>query len=189
LIVVIPGGGLGATRRYVLKLKGVLMPKKYKKTILHCKISVLPVFPLIFLFLLAFNFHSLAQEKLTTVQQKVIIDSLCTKLEKLNPINETGKKTSLGILKNYEDEKYSDYTLLPEFIQRLNDDLESLSKDGHLGIIYDPAMASELRKEGVNDDKGKSYADLTSESERWNNFGFKELKILEGNVGYGHFFR
>lgn len=160
------------------------MLSKYKKTILHYKIFVLSAFPLIFLFLFAFNSYSFAQAKLNILQQKVIIDSLCSKLEKLYPISEISKKTSLGILKNYEDEKYFNYTLIPEFMQHLNDDLESLSKDGHLGIIYDPEMASELIMGEVTNEKGKSYADLTSESERWNNFGFKVLKILDGNVGY-----
>lgn len=121
---------------------------------------------------------------MSKAQQKAIIDSLCSKLENLYPIPEIGKKTSLGILKNYEDDKYSNYTLLPEFVQHLNNDLGSLSKDGHLGIIYDSAMVSELQKKKDTGGEGKSYADLIFESERWKNFGFKELKILEGNIGY-----
>lgn len=148
------------------------------------KIFILPAFSFIFLFFIACSLESLAQEKLSKSEQKVIIDALCSKLEKLYPVPETGKKTSLYILKNYEVGKYSNYTLLPEFIQHLNDDLQFSSKDGHLGIIYDSTMASELQKEKDTGEKGKSYADLTFESERWNNFGFKELKILEGNIGY-----
>lgn len=155
-----------------------------KIAICHNKIFIPAVFPFIFLFLITFNLYTSAQEKLSESEQKSIIATLCSKLEKLYPVTEIGIKTSLNILKYYESGKYSDYTLLPEFMQHLNDDLDSLSKDSHLGIIYDPAMVSEIQKENDTGVKGKSYADLISASERWNNFGFKELKILEGNIGY-----
>jgi len=148
----------------------------------------LPAFLLMIIFLIAFNSFSisLAQEKdeLSKEKQKEIIEALCKKLEKLYPIPEIGKKTSENIRQNYADGKYSNYTFPSQFVQHLNDDLESISEDGHLGIIYDPAMASELNKEEKNGEKGDSYAELTLESERWKNYGFKELKILEGNIGY-----
>lgn len=140
--------------------------------------------PHIFLFFITINSSSFAQEKLTQSQQSAIIDSLCFKLEKLYPVHEIGEKTGKGIRKNFDSGKYSDYTLPAEFVQHLNDDLQSLSKDGHLGIIYDSVMSAELQKEKVSGEKEKSYADLIAESERWNNYGFKELKILEGNIGY-----
>ncbi len=158
------------------------MLQESKITIWHNRIFILTAFSFVFLF--TFNFYSLAQEKLSRAQKKEIVETLCSKLEKLYPIPEIGKKTSLDILKNYEEGKYSNYNFPSEFVQHLNDDLESSSKDGHLGIIYDSAMASELKKEEDTGEKSESYADLTFESERWNNFGFKELKILEGNIGY-----
>jgi hypothetical protein len=158
-----------------------------KIAIYRDRIFILLACSLIFLFFITFSSYTLAQEKLSEPEKKAIVDTLCSKLKKLYPVPETGKSTSLNILKNYEEGKYSDYIMLPEFIQHLNDDLELLSHDGHLGIIYDPVMASELQKENESGEKGKSYADLIFESERWNNFGFKELKILEGNVGYFKF--
>jgi hypothetical protein len=155
-----------------------------KITIGYINLFILPALASILLFIAAFGQFTLGQERLSKTQQKEIVDSLCSKLEKLYPFPETGKKTGSFILKNYEEGKYSQYTLPSEFVQHLNDDLETSSKDGHLGIIHSPAMASELSKEKNTGEKVKSYADLTAESERWNNYGFKELKILDGNIGY-----
>lgn len=157
---------------------------KNRPGVLLNRIFILSYFPVIFISLFLSNIHSYAQENLSKPEQKEIVEMLCSKLEKLYPVSETGKKTSLYILENYKAGKYSGYTSSSEFVQHLNDDLASSSKDGHLGIIYDPVLASELKKEESTGDVGKSYADLTSESERWNNYGFKELKILDGNIGY-----
>ncbi|MGE5351268.1 MAG: S41 family peptidase [Acidobacteriota bacterium] len=151
---------------------------------LYGRTLVIPVFCFILFSLSIFSSDSFSQEKVSGSRQKEIIDTLCSKLVKLYPIPEAGKKTVRDILDYYSKGKYSSSTLLSEFVQQLNNDLESSSKDGHLGIIYDPLAAAELRKENDSVDSGESYADLTSESERWSNYGFKELSILDGNIGY-----
>jgi hypothetical protein len=161
---------------------------KSRVTIQYRKLFFLPVSFSLFIFLITFILSSplLAKEKdrLSGEKQKKIIEALCTKLENLYPIPEIGKKTSNTIRNNHKNGKYAKFTQPSEFVQHLNDDLESISEDGHLGIVYDPAMASELKKEEEKQDQGDTYAELMLESERWKNFGFKELKILEGNIGY-----
>ena len=140
---------------------------------------------IIFFIIFNLSYISLAQgqEELSKEKQDEVVRVLCEKLEKLYPDPEIAKKTSVSISENFEGGKYSVYSSASEFVQHLNDDLESISGDGHLGIIFDPAMASELKM--VDEEMGgDTYAELTLESERWENFGFKELKILEGNVGY-----
>jgi len=160
------------------------MLTKFKTKILHNRTYSLLPFLIMFIFSAIINMHSFAQEKLTGSRKKEIVEALCSNLEKLYPVPEIGKKTSLYIIKNFEDGKYSNYSSSSEFVQHLNDDLAFSSQDGHLGIIYDSVMASELKREKATGEKGDSYADITSEAERWNNYGFKELKILDGNIGY-----
>jgi hypothetical protein len=164
------------------------MIRNSKITLQHAKLYFIPVFSLVFLILLGFNMGhlSLAQElaALSKERQEEIVKVICEKLVKLFPDPEIAKITSVGINENFETGKYSIYSSASEFVQHLNDDLELISGDGHLGIIFDPAMASELKKNREVEQEGNTYAELTSESERWKNFGFKELKILGGNVGY-----
>ncbi|MGE5621019.1 MAG: S41 family peptidase [archaeon] len=157
---------------------------KNTSNILDARIPTFPSFCFILFILYILSPDSFPQGKLSESRQREIIDTLCAKLEKLYPIQETGKKTSRDIYKNYKDGKYAKFTLPSEFVQQLNNDLEASSKDGHLGIVYDPLTASELKKESESGDSGKSYADLTAESERWSNYGFKELSILDGNIGF-----
>ena len=129
--------------------------------------------------------NSLAQEKnaLSEEKQKELIKAVCEKLEKLYPFPEVAEKTSQLIYRNFKDGKYSKFVSPGEFVQHLNLDLEALSNDEHLGLFYNPQMAAEIKEresKGVDD----SYAASAVEAEQWNNFGFKELKILEGNIGY-----
>lgn len=172
----------------LVKILRTNMSGKSQTPIQYRKLLFLPAFFSIFIFLITFHFNSSSlandEDKLSIEKQKEIIAALCQKLEKLYPIPETGKKTSAMIRKNHEDGKYANYTLPSEFVQHLNDDLESISEDGHLGIIYDAAMAAELKQDEEKRKKGDTFAELAFESERWKNFGFKELKMLEGNIGY-----
>ena len=160
------------------------MSAENQEQIFQCRNFIIPFFYSLLLFCLTFNSLTSAQEKLSQSEKQIIIDTLCSMLEKLYPIPGTGQKTSAAIHKKYEEGKYSEYKIISEFVQQLNDDLESISKDGHLGIIYDPVMVSALKGEEETGEKGDSYEKITAESERWNNYGFKELKILEGNIGY-----
>jgi hypothetical protein len=63
-------------------------------------------------------------------------------------------------------------------------DLELLSNDKHLDLLYNPQVARETREQRDTTTGGDPIPSSVIESERWNNFGFKELRTLEGNVGY-----
>jgi len=126
-----------------------------------------------------------AQEKsiLTKERQLIVINDIREKLEKIYPFPEIGMKTSKNILQNFEDNKYLAYKAPDDFAQRLSRDLEDISHDGHLEVFYDPEMAAQM-KEQEKEWKEPSLAALKAEEYRWTNFGFKELKILDGNIGY-----
>ena len=61
--------------------------------------------------------------------------------------------------------------------------MRSISKDKHLRVNFNPNLAKELRdttRRGEQDEAPASYL----ENLRTDNFDFKEVKLLEGNVGY-----
>ena len=117
-------------------------------------------------------------------EQQEIIETLCQRLEKLYPVPEIGRKTSAVLRSKFEEGAYSDDKVSSAFVQRINNYLMSIGGDGHLAILHDAALASKLKADAENRNEADTHAELSFESERWNNFGFKELKILEGNVGY-----
>jgi hypothetical protein len=131
------------------------------------------------------NVDSYAQKEntLTKERQLKIINEIRDKLEKVYPFSEIGMKISKGIYQNFEDNKYLTYKAPGDFAQQLSKDLENISNDRHLEIFYDPEMAAQI-KEQEKEGKKSSFGALEVEEYRWTNFGFKELKILDGNVGY-----
>jgi C-terminal processing protease CtpA/Prc len=58
-----------------------------------------------------------------------------------------------------------------------------VSHDKHLGILYAPETIAMIKmaQENPEDD---SYNEMQREQLRKNNYGFKEVKILPGNIGY-----
>ncbi len=84
-----------------------------------------------------------------------------------------GHRFSKGFFKQYDESN--------EFVTQVTMTLEKYSNDKHLDLFYEPKLAQALLKETSNrTDHTKEEAKL----EVWNNYGFKELKILDGNIGY-----
>jgi hypothetical protein len=131
-------------------------------------------------------YNSFAQEVdiLSLDDQKNIIHTICDKLDEIHAFPESNPKICNGLLKNFEDGKYSGYTTSQAFADQLDKDLEQLQDDKHLGIFYDPKMAAEMETENEEGDEAGYLTPQMVEEERRKNFGFKELKILGGNIGY-----
>jgi hypothetical protein len=139
----------------------------------------------IFVFLILFQ-NSFAQHAdiLSLDDQKKIINTICEKLDEIHAFPEYNPEICNGLIKNFEGGKYSKYKSPQAFADKLDRDLEILRGDKHLGIFYDPQMAAEMEKEN---EEGKEAGYLTPEmieDERKKNYGFNELKILQGNIGY-----
>ncbi|UCD05305.1 MAG: S41 family peptidase [candidate division WOR-3 bacterium] len=152
------------------------MMRAYKQiNVIH---AVLAVF-LISGFMFARQNNTLAE-----MQQKEIIDELCRKLESIYPFPEIAERTISGLQEYYMQGKYRDYTDKSEFASNLTVDLEQLSNDTHFYLAYNPGLAADLimaeNQEVLLDSLTAQEADI----EKWNNYGFKELKILDGAIGY-----
>jgi hypothetical protein len=127
--------------------------------------------------------HAQEDSALTKEIQLRIINEVRDKLEKVYPYPEVEIRTGNGIYRNFEDDKYSACKTPNDFAKQLSRDLENISNDVHLAIFYDPQMAARIRERQKETQKS-SFAALRVEEFRWTNFGFKELKILDGNIGY-----
>lgn len=68
-----------------------------------------------------------------------------------------------------------------ELSKRINEDLDAVAHDKHLGIGFNPQVAAELRPGGQGDDdagQAQFFRDLAHR----NNHGVSELRVLPGNV-------
>lgn len=123
-----------------------------------------------------------AQDKtIDTRTQLEIIDSVTQALNQVYVFPEVAKKMENHLRKEYQSKKYREITSLTEFAQKLTEDLQAISHDKHLGVrfVTDEMMAG-VEGDTFTDEERRHQL----EEKRRDNFCFKEVKFLEGNVGY-----
>jgi len=131
------------------------------------------------LLLLPIQADLLAQSLDPQNSRGAVIKDVCKKLEKYYTFPDVGAAMSRTIQDNYKKGRYAPQVAIEEFLEKLNADLFNVGRDNHLKLLWDPEAAKDLKESGQ---EGAAVSDI--ESERWRNFGFKGLEVLDGNVGY-----
>lgn len=96
---------------------------------------------------------------------------------------ETAKIMSEYIKAKLANNEYNDITDGMQFSQVLTQDLQSISKDKHLRVRFNPGFAKELKemeKNSENPENDKKFI----ENMKFENFSFKKVERLDGNIGY-----
>ena len=93
-----------------------------------------------------------------------------------------GKMAAL-LSKNLDDGVYKSIGDPKIFANQLTKDLFAVSRDKHLEVWFGPELVIKTKKEASGKETVESI-DRKLESGRKDNFGFKEVKLLEGNIGY-----
>ncbi|MBF4515952.1 S41 family peptidase [Flavobacterium sp. ANB] len=123
---------------------------------------------------------------LNEADKKQILDSLVKQLEefyiKPNAVGDIKKKLN----ENYKKGIYKNISAQNEFASKLSADLLEISKDLHFRIMYDPQWNEDHLKILDKENEKKIKAEELSEAKK-KNFGFEQVKILEGNIGYLQF--
>jgi len=115
-------------------------------------------------------------------EKKAVVEAVVTVLQKQYVFPETAKKMGELIRKNLRAGKYQ---LLEEpraFALKLTEDLRSISHDRHLAVRYAPERIIEMKT--PDEAKKKAAQEHQQKLDRIDNYGFKEARILDGNVGY-----
>ncbi len=125
------------------------------------------------------------QDKTINAQTQLeIIDSVSQALNQVYVFPEVAKKMEKYLREQYKNKKYRDITSLDQFTQKLTEDLQEISHDKHLWVGFaSDEMLARFRGDTLTDEAKQ----LELEERRRDNFCFKEVKILEGNVGYVDF--
>lgn len=122
-------------------------------------------------------------EPLNQAEISTVIDSISNKLKEnyvfpkiaLAMCNSIQKKLINGEYKNVND---------PEiFANILTEDLQDISKDKHLRVTFAPKRITEMQQVTTPEDS-LAYLKRRIARMKRNNFGFKEVKLLSGNIGY-----
>ncbi len=120
---------------------------------------------------------TIAQE-LKKKDKKKIIASVSDLLITNYVFEENAISMSKLLEKNQQNGKYKSFRSTKDFISALVSDIRSVNNDQHLDIYYRP---KENNQPENNSSLPKS---LLEERGSKNNYGLKEVKILDGNIGY-----
>jgi retinol-binding protein 3 len=112
--------------------------------------------------------------------QAAIIDSVSAVLREEYVFPDVARKMEEFLRKNLKDGKYTEITDPAAFVERLGEDLRSVSHDKHLQIQhFSPgAMGGDTTLSPLQ------QRTRNLERLRAQNFGFRKVEILPGNIGY-----
>ncbi|MCB9290081.1 MAG: S41 family peptidase [Lewinellaceae bacterium] len=126
-----------------------------------------------------------AQGTLSAEEQSITIDSLIRSLEENYVFPELAKEMGEHLLRKNKAGAFKELTEPVAFADRLTEEIQSISKDKHLRVRFDPEGAAHMRA-----DSERGEEEEPEPPQEWlkqmarSNYGFQEVKILEGNVGY-----
>jgi hypothetical protein len=113
--------------------------------------------------------------------QAEVIDSVTQALNRVYVFPEVAKEMEKYLRQQYAEGKYKDLTSLDQFCQKLTQDLQEISKDRHLWVRF---ASDEMIAQFEGDTLTEEGKKRELEERRRDNFCFKEIKLLEGNIGY-----
>ncbi|PBI94608.1 Carboxy-terminal processing protease CtpB precursor [Flavobacterium sp. ACN2] len=139
---------------------------------------------LLTLFLIVQN--TMAQDSkrlLDTKEKKAIVSAIKTHIGKSYIDLDLSKRMTIELDKNLKSNKYKEITSPVEFSKILTEDLQRISKDLHLKVRFEPehiTREKNIISQEAQLEMEKRMALQMAEI----NYGFKEVKILDGNIGY-----
>jgi Peptidase family S41/N-terminal domain of Peptidase_S41 in eukaryotic IRBP len=109
-----------------------------------------------------------------------VIDGVIAALNDTYVFPETAKQMEKAIRAHQQKGDYDAISDGDDFAKRLTDDLQAVSHDKHLRVMFSPAALPDLDNQKPDP---KREAEERKQMERLN-CGFQKAEILEGNIGY-----
>ena len=122
-------------------------------------------------------------EAIDKAEKKEVVEAVSKQLVEKYVFPELAQKMADKIKKNLKKGKYKKTNNALEFSDLLTQDLVSVSHDKHIRVMFSPERISDQKKAVTPEDE-KKLMDERIAGRRMGNFGFNEVKILDGNIGY-----
>jgi len=140
-------------------------------------------------FLLFCGLRTFGQEPkavaLNATQKQAIVDEISTLLNKNYIFADTAKKMEDVLRGRLKNGDFNKLTGAQEFAQAVSGTLSMVSKDKHLGFAFNPEMAADMRRiMGQSEEEARRVRERRLQAARRNNFGFRKVERLAGNIGY-----
>lgn len=116
---------------------------------------------------------------LDAATRKQIIDGASEHMQRAYIFADLAEKMAEALRAKAANQAYDGLTNPREFAETLTRDLQEVSRDKHLRIIYDPDGLPQRSGPPTQEERAQRLTD-----ERRRNFGFQRVERLDGNVGY-----
>lgn len=113
-----------------------------------------------------------------------LIDSITVLLEANYVFPEVADQTGTFLKKKLKNKEYSTISDAKGFAKKLTDDLQEVSRDLHLRVLFDPENIHQIRKAGLSSADSLAMVETNRKNNRKSNYGFREVRVMEGNIGY-----
>jgi C-terminal processing protease CtpA/Prc len=106
-------------------------------------------------------------------------------LQKLYIFPDKARGMDALLTKNLQEGAYDKLVDVQAFARTLTQDLQSVSKDRHIRVIYGPEVVKRIRaRNSQSPEEREKERQQALMEQRKRNFSFQELKLLDGNIGY-----
>ena len=162
------------------------MPKKLQRlSTFHFYFPILVVLFFILIFS-SFSWSSPFQEThLEKSTKAAIIDWMCLKLDEIYVFPDVAKKMEEYLRYKLKNGDYDSITDPRAFTQVLRGDLIKVSHDRHFNVVYAPEPS--IRMERPDPEEEKKREEQKIRQLDFDNYYFKKVERLDGNVGYMRF--
>lgn len=125
---------------------------------------------------------------LDQARKQAVVDEIASLFNKNYIFADTAKKVEGALRAKLAAGEFDKAATAPDFARAVSAVILDVSKDRHTGFAYSPAMAEDLRRlMGRSEDDAKKVRERQLEDSRRDNFGFRKVERLAGNVGYVDF--
>ena len=138
-------------------------------------------FAILFILISYYSKAQTVQDSVSQTEKQNVIISISELLNKNYIFPDVSKKMSDTLAENLKRGSYLSISDPILFAEKLTDDLQSISKGVHLAVSFNPQRVQELKApQKKNDELSASRL----KEMQLNNFGFKKVELLDGNIGY-----
>lgn len=126
------------------------------------------------IFVFGFNFFAQQKFQISNSDKEVIISKIQLLISENYIIQTSVESINDELARNFENGNYDSIKFHSDFAEIMTTDLRSISSDKHFKVYFDPTTPYDEKENLKN----------RLRYERFTNYGFSKLEILEGNIGY-----